>query len=57
MRFTRSELEKFRDTTVPDLIGSVGSDFARRGNRFYPALYAAGLVPPIIRDPDRPGSA
>ncbi len=65
MRFTRGELEKFRDATVPDLIGpglrllfvginpglwtaAVGSHFARRGNRFYPALSAAGLIDRLI---------
>ena len=61
MRFTRAELDGFRDATVPDLIGpgvrllfvginpglwtaAVGSHFARRGNRFYPALLSAGLI-------------
>lgn len=65
MRLTRVELEKFRNTTVPDLIGpgvrllfvginpglwtaAVGSHFARRGNRFYPALSAAGLIDRLI---------
>jgi TDG/mug DNA glycosylase family protein len=60
-RFTRAELEAFRDAVVPDLVGSrpllvivginpglwtaaVQSHFARPGNRFYPALYAAGIV-------------
>lgn len=61
MRFTRAELEGFRDATVPDLLGpdlrllfvginpglwtaATGSHFARRGNRFYPALLAAGII-------------
>ncbi|NLU83823.1 mismatch-specific DNA-glycosylase [Rhodococcus sp. HNM0569] len=61
MGFTRAELESYRDTLVPDLIGpgctllvvginpglwtaAVGAHFARRGNRFYPALYEAGIV-------------
>jgi TDG/mug DNA glycosylase family protein len=60
-RFTRAELESFRDVEVPDLVGpdpllvivginpglwtaAVQSHFARPGNRFYPALYAAGIV-------------
>jgi TDG/mug DNA glycosylase family protein len=60
-RFTRAELESFRDAEVPDLVGpdprlvivginpglwtaAVKSHFARPGNRFYPALYAAGIT-------------
>jgi TDG/mug DNA glycosylase family protein len=60
-RFTRAELEAFRDAVVPDLVGpdprlvivginpglwtaAVQSHFARPGNRFYPALYASGIV-------------
>ena len=60
-RFTRAELESFRDAEVPDLVGpdpklvivginpglwtaAVQSHFARPGNRFYPALYAAGIT-------------
>jgi TDG/mug DNA glycosylase family protein len=59
--FTREQLESFRDSTVPDLIGSdlallfVGinpglwtaatqTHFAHPGNRFYPALYRAGII-------------
>src|SRR5690242_18914514 len=59
--FTRSQLESFRDATVPDLVGpdvkllfvginpglwtaAVQSHFGRRGNRFYPALFRAGIV-------------
>ncbi len=59
--FTRAELESFRDSTVPDLIGDnlrllfVGinpglwtaatqTHFAHPGNRFYPALLAAGII-------------
>ena len=61
----RSELEAFRDQTVPDLVGddvrllvvginpglvtaAVQAHFARRGNRFYPALYRAGIVDRLI---------
>jgi double-stranded uracil-DNA glycosylase len=60
-RFTRAELESFRDAEVPDLVGpdpklvivginpglwtaAVRSHFARPGNRFYPALLAAGII-------------
>lgn len=60
-RFSRAELESFRDVTVPDLTGpglrllfvginpslwtaAVQCHFARRGNRFYPALFRAGIV-------------
>jgi TDG/mug DNA glycosylase family protein len=60
-RFTRAELESFRDAEVPDLLGDdvrllvVGinpglwtaatqTHFAHPGNRFYPALHAAGIV-------------
>lgn len=59
--FTRAELERFRDTEVPDLIGpglrllfvginpglwtaATQTHFAHPGNRFYPALRAAGIV-------------
>lgn len=62
MRFTRAQLESFRDATVPDLVGAgvrllfVGinpglwtaatqTPFAHPGNRFYPALAAAGIIP------------
>lgn len=65
MKFTRSQLESFHGTTVPDLLGpgtrllfvginpglwtaAVQAHFARRGNRFYPALFAAGLTPHVI---------
>ena len=65
MAFTRSQLEAFRNATVPDLIGArtrllfvginpglwtaaVQAHFARRGNRFYPALYAAGITDRVI---------
>ncbi|MDV7245759.1 MULTISPECIES: mismatch-specific DNA-glycosylase [Rhodococcus] len=61
MRFTRAELESYRDAEVPDLIGpgcrllfvginpglwtaATGAHFARPGNRFYPALLAAGII-------------
>lgn len=60
-RFTRAELEAFRDAVVPDLLGphprlllvginpglwtaAVQTHFARPGNRFYPAMYAAGIL-------------
>jgi len=60
-RFTRAELESFRDTTVPDLLGpglrllfvginpglwtaATQTHFAHPVNRFYPALYAAGIL-------------
>jgi TDG/mug DNA glycosylase family protein len=60
-RFTRPELEAFRDTEVPDLVGedvrllfvginpglwtaAVQTHFAHPGNRFYPALLAAGII-------------
>ncbi|TDE08505.1 mismatch-specific DNA-glycosylase [Jiangella asiatica] len=65
MRFTRAELEAFRDATVPDLAGpglkllfvginpglwtaAVQAHFGRRGNRFYPALFRAGIVDRLI---------
>lgn len=65
MGFTRAELESYRDTVVPDLIGpdcrllfvginpglwtaATGAHFARRGNRFYPALWRAGIVDRLI---------
>ncbi len=68
-RFTRSELESFRDAEVDDLIGpglrllivginpglwtaATGTHFAHPGNRFYPALLAAG----IIEHPIDPGA-
>jgi double-stranded uracil-DNA glycosylase len=64
-RFTRAELESYRDAEVPDLLpGSDGPDlgllfvginpglwtaatqthFASPSNRFYPALFAAGII-------------
>jgi TDG/mug DNA glycosylase family protein len=63
--FTRTELESFRDGTLPDLLRSdvrllvVGinpglwtvaaqSHFSRRGNRFYPALFRAGITDHVI---------
>lgn len=59
--FTRAELDSFRDTEVPDLLGddlrllfvginpglwtaAVQTHFAHPSNRFYPALYAAGII-------------
>ncbi|GAA4698305.1 mismatch-specific DNA-glycosylase [Nocardioides conyzicola] len=64
-RFTRAELESYRDAEVPDLLpgpgdprlrllfvginpglwtAAVQTHFARPGNRFYPALLAAGII-------------
>lgn len=60
-RFGRAELESYRDTEVPDLLGpglrllfvginpglwtaATGAHFARPGNRFFPALAAAGII-------------
>ena len=60
-RFSRAELESFRDHEVPDLIGpgpkllfvginpglwtaAVQTHFAHPGNRFYPALWRAGII-------------
>ncbi len=65
MPYTRAQLDAFRGTTVPDLIGprttllfvginpglwtaAVQAHFARRGNRFYPALFEAGIVDHVI---------
>ncbi|MFC6081648.1 mismatch-specific DNA-glycosylase [Sphaerisporangium aureirubrum] len=65
MRFGRTELEKFRGGTLPDLLGpdvrllfvginpglrtvAVQTHFGRPGNRFYPALYRAGIVDRLI---------
>ncbi|TQK19304.1 G/U mismatch-specific uracil-DNA glycosylase [Microbacterium sp. SLBN-154] len=62
MGFRASDLERFRDETVPDLLperlrllfvginpglwtAATGAHFARPGNRFYPALVAAGVLP------------
>ena len=70
-RFTRAELESYRDAEVPDLAGpgmrllfvginpglwtaAVNAHFARRGNRFWPALHAAGILPRLRRE-DRLG--
>jgi len=63
-RFTRTELEAFRDAEIPDLVGpglrllfvginpglwtaATGTPFAHPGNRFYPALHAAGIIPSL----------
>lgn len=65
MGFTRAELERHRDGTVPDLVGerpsltfvginpslwtaAAGAHFARPGNRFWPALYAAGILDRVV---------
>jgi TDG/mug DNA glycosylase family protein len=69
MGFTRAELEKYRDVTVPDLMpphpvlvfiginpglwtAATGVHFAHPGDRFYPALVRAGVIPrsPVITD-------
>ena len=61
VRFTRAELESFRDATVPDLAGpsmrllfvginpglwtaATGTHFAHPTNRFYPAIFRAGIT-------------
>lgn len=63
-RFSRAELESFRDATIPDLMPDaprlvfVGNNpglwtaatltpFAHPGNRFWPALAAAGILPRV----------
>ena len=60
-RFTRAELESFRDAEIPDLVepgirllfvginpglwtAATMTPFAHPGNRFYPALAAAGII-------------
>lgn len=60
-RFTRAELESFRDAEIPDLVepgirllfvginpglwtAATKTPFAHPGNRFYPALAAAGII-------------
>lgn len=60
-RFSRDELESFRDTEVPDLLGpdvrllfvginpglwtaATQTHFAHPVNRFYPALFRAGIT-------------
>ena len=60
-RFTRAELETYRDQSIPDLVGpdlkllfvginpglwtaATQTPFAHPGNRFYPALVAAGIL-------------
>lgn len=64
MRFTRAELESYRDRSIPDLVGpglrllfvginpglwtaATQTPFAHPGNRFYPALVAAGILPEL----------
>ena len=63
--FTRSQLDSFRNGTLPDLLGpdvrvlfvginpglwtvAAQSHFGRRGNRFYPALFGAGITDHVI---------
>jgi TDG/mug DNA glycosylase family protein len=60
--FTRAELERFRDASIPDLVepgirllfvginpglwtAATRTPFAHPGNRFYPALVTAGILP------------
>jgi TDG/mug DNA glycosylase family protein len=60
-RFTRAELESYRDAEIPDLVepgirllfvginpglwtAATMTPFAHPGNRFYPALAAAGII-------------
>lgn len=60
-RFSRAELESFRDAEVPDLVGddvrllfvginpglwtaATSTHFAHPVNRFYPALFEAGII-------------
>lgn len=60
-KFTRAELESFRDAEIPDLVepgirllfvginpglwtAATMTPFAHPGNRFYPALAAAGII-------------
>ncbi len=62
VRFTRAELESYRDQTMPDLVtpgvrllfvginpslwtAATQTPFAHPGNRFFPALAAAGIIP------------
>lgn len=72
-RWSRAELEAFRDTEVDDLVGdevrlvvvginpglmtaATNTHFAHPSNRFYPALWTAGIVdrriPPVGMDDD-----
>ena len=65
MSLSRSDLQAFRGSTLPDLVGpglkllfvgvnpglrtvAVQAHFAFRGNRFYPALFRAGIVDRLI---------
>jgi TDG/mug DNA glycosylase family protein len=64
VRFTRAELESYRDASIPALVGpelrllfvginpglwtaATQTPFAHPGNRFYPALAAAGIIPKL----------
>ena len=64
MKFTRAELESYRDASIPALVGpelrllfvginpglwtaATQTPFAHPGNRFYPALAAAGIIPKL----------
>ncbi|MHA6695366.1 mismatch-specific DNA-glycosylase [Homoserinimonas sp. A520] len=64
MKFTRAELESYRDASITPLVGpglkllfvginpglwtaATQTPFAHPGNRFYPALAAAGIIPRI----------
>lgn len=63
-KFTRAELESYRDAEIPDLVepgirllfvginpglwtAATMTPFAHPGNRFYPALAAAGIIPAV----------
>ena len=63
-RFTRADLESYRDQSIPDLVGpglkllfvginpglwtaATQTPFAHPGNRFYPALVSAGILPEL----------
>jgi TDG/mug DNA glycosylase family protein len=64
VKFTRAELESYRDASIPALVGpglrllfvginpglwtaTTQTPFAHPGNRFYPALAAAGIIPKL----------
>jgi TDG/mug DNA glycosylase family protein len=63
--FSRAQLDAFRGSTLPDLIGpgtrllfvgfnpglhsvAVQAPFSRRGNRFWPTLYRAGILDRVV---------
>ena len=64
MKFTRAELESYRDASIPAMVGpglrllfvginpglwtaATQTPFAHPGNRFYPALATAGIIPKL----------